>query len=556
MKLDICGPDKSAPERPQVTEIERRPDLDPLFFRVLEMYASKVDDRKDLIDHAIRTRRLVQEFAGKLIPPEALSAVLLHDLVDRFHHHESAKCTNGRRQAAGPALLEVCTSPDMSKAQGEYVMAILADCIATEKASGQHRRDMARRMDISDNVKAMISDHYEGRVSVEAWRQTEPFIDTMFMSEFLKDTNIEAVIIKACELLDNMENPSSPRQSSWLQDVLEAESFYAPLCEVLGLDGLAAALRSRANIIRLHGQGEQQTVDRAQQCYDRLCTLGAGNLVRRIFDHEAKGNVLTQPVVGKEDESYRSRPVHIGEFVIDDEGVIMQGIYRLKTVGSDAVKELASREKGEAAYAAMDLLGLTIISKDIPSQAWDFVRFLCQHIDAHPDIFKLKAAMSKQQPIYVHGPWDYVEAVRQEMAAQGFDTERCQFVVQPDEEIARRGKGYQVSKVTFLLQTENANEFVPTEVQFVTKDERRRARIGGVAHIIYKYIKQLEKQRPVSDDERRQIAKSLSQTLCDMHKRKSHVDPGSLLVNERSMPKLKLVMDDIAAWLQHEAEYR
>lgn len=538
-----------------------RPSLESPFQLTLEGYLQSegVNERKDLMAHAERTMKLVEEFAGLKLPPEAIHAVLLHDVVDRFHNRDSQKCTPERRQAAGSALADVFTNPKtgMTREQGAYVASLLADFILVEEASGRHRLKVANT--IPESIREIITDRYEGSVPAEAWRQIEPFVDVEQMAEFLDKTNIEAVIIKACELLDNMHYPSSSRESAKLQDVLEAESFYAPLCEVMGFDGLAASLRSQAHIIRLKGQGKRKLVEEIREQYETIRQVGVRNLVNTIFGTE---KVKTEAVVGpRSEESCPNRSIHIGDFLAQN-GKEVEGKYRLKTVGSWAAKVHEARQNDKPEYTPMDVLGLTVISDTVKDQARDFVAFLQQRIDTTP-VFQLKKAASKSSAICVHGTVDYVTTVRQEMEQRGFDIGRCEFVVQDAESVKQRGQKYQVSKVTFLMDHPGVNKGVPVEVQFVTKAERQRSRTGEVAHIIYKYIRQLEQQRlvsakdklgqqnSVSDKDKHSIAKEMSRLLKQIHQRRDYASH-DLMVNERSTPARDAFLEDLWYFLQYE----
>ena len=539
----------STPQKFEETIDLERPSLEFPFQLALDEYfrGEGVNEREDLVVHAERTMKLVEEFAGLKLPPEAIHAVLLHDVVDRFHNRDSQKCTPERRQAAGLALADVFTNPkiDMTCAQVSYVASLIADFIAVEEASGQHRLQVANT--IPESIREIITDRYEGSVPAEAWRQIEPFVDVEQMAEFLDKTNIEAVIIKACELLDNMRYPSSSRESAKLQDVLEAESFYAPLCEVMGFDGLAASLRSQAHIIRLKGQGKRKLVEEIREQYETIRRVGVRNLVNTIFGTE---EVVAEAVVGpRSEESCPNRSIHIGDFLAKN-GKKVEGKYRLKTVGSWAAKVHEARQNDKLEYTPMDVLGLTVISDTVKDQARDFVEFLQRRIDMNP-AFQLKKANSKSSAIYVQGTVDYVNAVRWEMWQHGFDIGRCEFAIQDDESVKQRGQKYQVSKVTFLMDHPELDNGVPVEVQFVTKAERQRSRTGEVAHIIYKYIRQLERQRPVSDKEKHFIAQTMSRLLKQIHQRRDYASH-DLMVNERSTPARDALLEDLYHFLCHE----
>ena len=217
---------------------------------------------------------------------------------------------------------------------------------------------------------------------------------------------------------------------------MEAESFYAPLCEVMGFDGLAASLRSQAHIIRLKGQGKRKLVEEIREQYETIRQVGVRNLVNTIF---GTGEVVAKAVVGLRSEaSCPNRSIHIGDFSAQN-GKKVEGKYRLKTVGSWAAKVHEARQNDKLEYTPMDVLGLTVISDTVKDQARDFVEFLQRRIDMNP-AFQLKKANSKSSAIYVQGTVDYVNAVRQEMEQRGFDIERCEFVVQDAESVQRRGR--------------------------------------------------------------------------------------------------------------------
>ena len=165
--------------------------------------------------------------------------------------------------------------------------------------------------------------------------------------------------------------------------------------------------------------------------------------------------------------------------------------------------------------------------------------------------FQLKKANSKSSAIYVQGTVDYVNAVRWEMWQHGFDIGRCEFAIQDDESVKQCGQKYQVSKVTFLMDHPELDKGVPVEVQFVTKAERQRSRTGEVAHIIYKYIRQLERKRPVPDEEKLFIAQTMSQLLKQIHQRRDYASH-DLMVNERSITARDAFLEDLWYFLQHE----
>ena len=87
---------------------------------------------------------------------------------------------------------------------------------------------------------------------------------------------------------------------------------------------------------------------------------------------------------------------------------------------------------------------------------------------------------------------------------------------------------------------------VPVEIQFITKDERRRARTGEVSHIAYKYLQSqgfgkdnLEKETTRQRVERMKIVSLAKEVLGDLHKRRYDMInskiTGKLGINPKSL---------------------
>lgn len=514
--------------------------------RALDIYCSfDTGERADFREHAVRTMKLVRAFAGNLIPREAMAATLLHDIADRLHNKTSSKNNPQREEAARAALGEFFTDPKLGEEQGEYILCLLADMIKIEGNSGEHRIKMAAESTngggVSAEVVKMISESYEDEIPPDVWQRVEPLLDFNPMRRHLKGVNLEAQIIKSCELIDNMIHPSSSRESAKLQDVLEAESFYAPTVEVLGIDGLASTSRGDAHILRMVGRGEHDLINQVREKYEAIERVGIDRLVAEILGGES----TVAPAVGELNPGQGDFPVHIGEFVVDvgEDQPAAAGNYRLKTVGSWADK-MAGKYDGEI---PPDILGLTVISNDSESLANDFVNFIANRL---PNFYS-QTAKNKKAAIYVQGTTEYINEIKRAMGARGIDESTCQFEEDKDIFVKARGyKDYEVAKVTFITSLDG--EDVPTEVQFVTKEGRKRARLGEISHIIYKYLEQLPKidgqdrYREMTDEQKveflgrraerdRPIIEAAVETLSDCYDRKENMSPCNLQVNRRSI---------------------
>ena len=516
-------------------------------------------ERPDLIEHAHRVYGLVKAFAGDLMP-DTRDAIMLHDIVSRFRNPDG-KYSQESRDAAGIALLRYFTDPRIPHDKARYMRNLLSDFDEIEVAAGRHRKtladDVAASLPNENNrrkdIVSFISDRYEGVVPREAWAISEARIDPEYMKDFLQTVNIESVIIKACELIDNLEHPVSNRESALLQDVLEAESFYAPLCEVLGLEALGSKLLGLAKRIRLEKLNKFASIEQARDMLFNIKTVGVRRILENIFGDKYDVSLVVGPDYSGE------CPAVVGEFAAQlPSGRLTSGNYRLKSVGSYADK--SDRDNGNM---PMDPFALMDISPDIESSAKNFAEIV-QILSDLPNV-ELQKATSKKSAIYIQGASDYVEIMTQTLTEAGIDKSQIQIKEQTEADIEKKGyKKMEVSKVTFITRQEHPYKpgeiiNIPIEFQFLTKDERHRSRTGDIAHIAYKYIDaKLKKEgyyklpdddpkKQELDEEARETRKLFVGVLNDIHDRMSRLNPNSYETNGQS--------DEGGEKLFHELEH-
>lgn len=503
-------------------------------------------ERPDLIEHAHRVYGLVKAFAGDLMP-DTRDAIMLHDIVSRFRNPDG-KYSQESRDAAGIALLRYFTDPRIPHDKARYMRNLLSDFDEIEVAAGRHRKTLAdeaaaslpnennRRKDIA----SVISDRYEGVVPREAWAVSEARIDPEYMKDFLQTVNIESVIIKACELIDNLEHPVSNRESALLQDVLEAESFYAPQCEELGLEALGSKILGLAKRIRLEKLNKFDSIKQARDMLFNIKTVGVRRILESIFGDKYDVSLVIGPDYSGE------CPAVVGEFAVQlPSGRLSSGNYRVKSVGSCADK--LDRDNGNM---PMDPFALMDISPDLRSSAKNFAEIV-QILSDLPNV-ELQKATSKKSAIYIQGASDYVETITQTLAEAGIDKSQIQIKEQSEADIEKKGyKKMEVSKVTFITRQEHPYKpgetiNIPIEFQFLTKDERQRSRTGDIAHIAYKHIDtKLKKEGyyklPDDDPKKKELDKEARKTrklfvgvLNDIHDRMSRLNPDSYETNGQS----------------------
>ena len=505
--------------------------------KVLDDYISCTEgEREDFKDHAYRVHKIVKAYTGDDLPPEAASLSLIHDVADRMFNKKSTKYNDTWARNATDALYEFMDDENISHDQLKYSACLLADMVEIEQNAAHHRKLMAKIAEEESNddyreAYSLIAERYMGKVSPDQWRVAQPLLDLDHMRMGMDKVNIEAFIIKGAEIMDNLQHPSSKRESAVLQDVLEAESFYAPILEAMGYEAFAAELRSVAKIRRLIGQGKEDLVKSAKETQDRVLQVGMDKIADKIFG--VNDGTINYAI--RKDEDSGEYSTHMGEFAADTKyGNMVAGNWRIKTVGS-----LADKLKG--GDGIMDIVGMMVISKDRETTARDFAHFIADRLKE----FRPVCARSKNRPVYIQGTKEYVDAVEQNLRELGVGSDEYLVKIDTDEKREQRGYSiYEISKVTFAVDIDDVE--VPVEIQFITKDERRRARTGEVSHIAYKYLQSqgfgkdnLEKETTRQRVERMKIVSLAKEVLGALYKRrydmKDSKNTGDLGLNPKSL---------------------
>ena len=505
--------------------------------KVLDGYISCTEgEREDFKDHAHRVYKIVKAYTGDDLPPEAASLSLIHDVADRMFNKKSTKYNDVWARNAADALYGFMDDEKISHDQLKYSACLLADMVKIEQSAAHHRRQMAEIAKEESNedyrkIYSLVAERHMGKVSPEQWAIAQPLLDLDYMRLEMDKVNIEAFIIKGAEIMDNLQHPSSKRESAVLQDVLEAESFYAPILEAMGYEAFAAELRSVAKIRRLIGQGREDFVENAKEIQDRVLQVGMDKIADKIFG--VNDGVINYAI--RKDEDSGEYSTHMGEFAADTKyGNMVAGNWRIKTVGS-----LADKLKG--GDGIMDIVGMMVISRDRETTTRDFAHFIAYRLKE----FRPVCARGKNRPVYIQGTKDYVDIVEQNLRDLGVGSDEYLVKIDTDEKCEKRGYSiYEVSKVTFAVDIDDVE--IPVEIQFLTKDERHRARIEEISHLIYKYLQSLgfsednlEKETTRQRVERMKIVSLAKEVLGALHKRrydmKASKNTGNLGLNPKSL---------------------
>lgn len=505
--------------------------------KVLDSYISCTEgEREDFKEHAYRVHKIVKAYTGDDLPPEAASLSLIHDVADRMFNKESTKYNDVWARNAADALYEFMDDEKISHDQLEYSASLLADMAKIEQSAAHHRRQMARIAEEESNedyqeIYPLVAERSMDEVSPEQWVIAQPLLDFNHMGMEMDKVNIESFIIKGAEIMDNLQHPSSKRESAALQDVLEAESFYAPILEAMGYEAFAAELRSAAKVRRLIGQGKEELIESAKETQDRVLQVGMDEIADKIFG--VNDGTINYAI--RKDEDSGEYSTHMGEFAADTEyGNMVAGNWRIKTVGS-----LADKLKG--GDGIMDIVGMMVISRDRKTIARDFAHFIADRLKE----FRPVCARSKNRPVYIQGTKEYVDIVERNLRELGVSSDEYLVKIDTDEKCEKRGYSiYEVSKVTFAVDIDGVE--TPVEIQFVTKGERRSSRVEEKSHLIYKYLQSLgfgkdylEKETARQRYDRMTIINLAKKVLGDLHKRRYDMidskNTGNLGLNPKSL---------------------
>ena len=505
--------------------------------KVLDSYISCTEgEREDFKEHAYRVHKIVKAYTGDDLPPEAASLSLIHDVADRMFNKKSTKYNDAWARNAADALYGFMDDEKISHDQLEYSASLLADMAKIEQSAAHHRRQMARIAEEESNedyqeIYPLVAERSMDEVSPEQWVIAQPLLDFNHMGMEMDKVNIESFIIKGAEIMDNLQHPSSKRESAALQDVLEAESFYAPILEAMGYEAFAAELRSAAKVRRLIGQGKEELIESAKETQDRVLQVGMDEIADKIFG--VNDGTINYAI--RKDEDSGEYSTHMGEFAADTEyGNMVAGNWRIKTVGS-----LADKLKG--GDGIMDIVGMMVISRDRKTIARDFAHFIADRLKE----FRPVCARSKNRPVYIQGTKEYVDIVERNLRELGVSSDEYLVKIDTDEKCEKRGYSiYEVSKVTFAVDIDGVE--TPVEIQFVTKDERRSSRVEEKSHLIYKYLQSLgfgkdylEKETARQRYDRMTIINLAKKVLGDLHKRRYDMidskNTGNLGLNPKSL---------------------
>ncbi len=463
----------------QVPE-EWRPTIDA--YKVANVLIEDIDrPGGGAVEHAVRSLKNLATFCKDVEPGcrQAMSdAMLLHDVLGRVIHEEDDD--------------RWLLSNYLQDKVKEYLKALV------DKGAFIYMHDQVTIGDYVRKYRESIKrgkpndPNYDDMLNVEAWKTDIPAIDGDGLKELSKKVNIESLIIKSSEMLDNIKYPPN-QDSQHLRNILETESVYIPILKALGYDAMAAEMASTCDISRLYGQGQGAVVEKAVQLYQQYASEDPASILQRALNLQEKPAVKW--IVNQTSDDIKSgMNCRFAEIEVNFSGTIRRFLFRQKTIGSMAKK---LHKKGED-YNLLDIFGFQAVI-DGGDQTLDQIRHYEMSDDQINKIhetqisdltacfnkfadtvlsnsqLELKSTNGDREPVFVQGDKDFINQIITGLSKDISKDDIGQI------EDKRRSTPYRVAKATAMLDGK-----LPVEIQMITDLDRKLGRTGATSHIAYK----------------------------------------------------------------------
>lgn len=421
-------------------------------------------------EHPARVADILADFTHDELGQWVYDAVFLHDIAqtatDTNHpYYKVARQTI--RSYRNKIVAE--ESPRFGQ-EGEmqgwvYVSTLLSELDAIEGVSERYRLFSSYDSDLA----AVLQSKKDIAIPHTFWRVPAGLTKPEEMYNLLGNVNLESVLIKSAEMLDNLNYPA-PKDRSILQDIFEAESFYAPLEELLGHKGFSMALRSRAAILRLEKSNQADYISQAQNILETIGDRDAiKEIISNVFARVLPGESIEFHSINDTSEHrmvYGESLLHLPEIPCGD----ITAKWRAKSLGSLALK----LEKFDGELPA-DVIGINLVTDDLDSASTVFGR-LIRAIKMNGNV-REKPAPSRIESYSIQGGSDYIEQMKTGVLLEG--------VGQEELDCVPKSNGHQVSKATFEY-TLVSGVPVNIEIMVQTRSDYLVSERGEAAHINYK----------------------------------------------------------------------
>lgn len=436
------------------------------------------------------TTALISDFCDEYLSSRAYTAVMLSPIL------EAATTTASTSTEAREALRVYANSATEPEEEKRYVIGLASD---RPVITNFWRENVASRYSTQPALQSVLQSTEPIEVSIEHWDIHAQSIEPRYINELASSVNLESLLIKAGELLAQLDPSIATNDSQTLDRAHQAEALLAPLCEIIGFDALAMALYSHVHVLRamftgnlgplqqaqdiIKERGNKEQVDRDVQ--ELFGVIFGDNIHEQIINHGAEHGIM------------------MGEGYCTSECLRVN--WRLKSVGSLA-KKLDARSPEST---PLDIIGATVTTQDVSQIASRLKRILER--SNSDDRVTLTPTSARDAAIHVKGTGEYIETIRAGLGFESFEAMReVVDVVEVDN------GAHRVCKVTLVFAQPGRPE-LRAEIQITTESDRVENRIGKAAHMLYKLVKHLGISGDSIDKEH------YAQDLALIHARKKHL---------------------------------
>ncbi len=417
----------------------------------------------------------------RLLSDHAIDAARLQAPVDTVQDNPLSP---QERHLAAWQVMQYLTDPDMSptEKEAEYMCNLWVDFKMIDKEASYYGQ---RLEEYGTKESKAALDALAGNVEIKEadWHNIRIGADVPRIVGLSRHVNVESIVARSALLLDRIATTTT-HDSKLLKDVLEIETVYAPLLDILGLHASEAILRHHAEKARLMAAGREDIRQRYDEMSEYIESARESGLVEDVItdvvgvDFEENNYSF---IIDNEETPYGSKSYYSAVRSTSKSGVPFRFISRIKSPGSATDKSVHHNE----GKMPQDIYAGTVVVDDVDQMVTRF-KEVYANIKAleKAGVCELVSAPSKDFPVHIKGTQEYMDAVKVGLK----DEENGpKFVDEIDEGKPIPGtvkEPFQVLKVTFNVK--RGDKVLPVEIQFQTIMDRNSSRLGGASHLTYK----------------------------------------------------------------------
>lgn len=400
------------------------------------------DNLSRLIEPKLNVRQTVIDFAGDILPDEAIDIAEIAHLGELVRHETLGK---NIQRSLGSALY---MNHELTDEQSRYTGALISDLAEL----GAYAKTAHGAGEESPNLK--------------------------LLAEKINSINIESVILKSAldysnfMLLEEKSELSTKEARKMERIISSTRHIDSVLLETLGFDALAAEMLDKIFRYELESEGNGRYVNEAKQLFENLGgrdTLGvaAQDFLNELFHED---NSLHYQVTANQTDY----GMHFtdGEVTLPDSHESFRTLSRLKGIGQAAKKMCNLHNKHGAYDVPADIIGTTFIAKDVAG-----IKTILQHVMQRLEQMGVDFvnAPGRVEQVHIKGQQatfidEFTHIDSPIPDGLSIDPQVCD-------------NGYEAVKLTIRYNG------LPIEMQFTHEASREASRSGLASHTLFKLFK-------------------------------------------------------------------